>query len=79
MNPEADVKEAPPVESRSFTAADRCDKCGAQAKMEFRFKVGSLLFCGHHSRENNLMAQAQGGVPVYETQVAEAAVSLEDA
>lgn len=66
------------VETRSFTALDRCDTCGAQAKMEFRFKVGSLLFCGHHSRENNLLIQTQGGVPIYETEVAEVAVSLED-
>ena len=28
-----------------FNALDRCDKCGAQAK------VRAKLFCGHHARE----------------------------
>lgn len=67
------------VQTRSFNAADRCDKCGAQAKMEYVAKAGSLLFCGHHSTENHILLLAQGFEPVAETERVEAAVSLEDA
>lgn len=36
-----------------LTAMDRCDKCGAQAKVEVARlkegeKAGHLMFCGHH-------------------------------
>lgn len=35
-----------------FTAADRCDRCGAAAKARAILASGSeLLFCGHHARE----------------------------
>lgn len=38
---------------RGFTAIDRCDRCGAQARHAAR-KPGKpeLLFCGHHHREH---------------------------
>ncbi len=35
-----------------LTAADRCDRCGAQAYVRVVLPVGELLFCGHHSREH---------------------------
>lgn len=31
-----------------FTAKDRCDRCGAQAKMLALMVPGILLFCAHH-------------------------------
>lgn len=34
-----------------FTAHDRCDRCGAEAKARHNFSTGSLLLCGHHDRE----------------------------
>ncbi len=35
----------------SLTAADRCDRCGAQAYVRARLHAGGeLLFCLHHSR-----------------------------
>ena len=34
----------------SFTAADRCDVCGAQAFFRAVFVSGELTFCGHHGR-----------------------------
>jgi len=34
-----------------FTAQDRCDRCGAQAKVRAKLTSGELLFCGHHARE----------------------------
>jgi hypothetical protein len=35
-----------------LTAADRCDRCGAQAYIRATLASGSeLLFCAHHARE----------------------------
>jgi ribosomal protein L37E len=35
-----------------LTAADRCDRCGAQAYVRVTLPTGSeLLFCAHHGRE----------------------------
>ena len=31
-----------------LTAADRCDRCGAQAYVRVVLPVGELLFCAHH-------------------------------
>lgn len=42
-----------------LTAADRCDRCGAQAYVRVRLTSGGeLLFCAHHARsyENRLRA-----------------------
>ena len=37
----------------TLTAADRCDRCGAQAYVRVRLNSGGeLLFCGHHGREH---------------------------
>lgn len=33
-----------------LSAADRCDRCGAQAKIRVMLAGGDLLFCGHHAR-----------------------------
>jgi hypothetical protein len=36
-----------------FTAADRCDRCGAAAMVRAVLPSGSeLLFCGHHARKH---------------------------
>ncbi len=36
-----------------LTAADRCDRCGAQAYVRVRLIAGGeLLFCSHHAREH---------------------------
>ena len=44
----------------SLTAADRCDRCGAQARVRVVLANGELLFCGHHAKryEPELRAQA---------------------
>ncbi|MDO4613891.1 MAG: hypothetical protein Q4B10_07510 [Actinomycetaceae bacterium] len=39
--------------SNEFTAADRCDVCGAQAWVRAFFSSGILLFCAHHAREHS--------------------------
>ena len=37
----------------TLTAADRCDRCGAQAYVRARLTTGGeLLFCAHHGREH---------------------------
>jgi hypothetical protein len=39
--------------SAALTAADRCDRCGAQAYLRVELQSGGeLLFCAHHAREH---------------------------
>ena len=42
------------VADRTLTAADRCDRCGAQAyvRVVLESSGGELLFCAHHAREH---------------------------
>jgi len=40
------------VNHRELTLQDRCDSCGAAAKVIATFVTGELLFCGHHARES---------------------------
>lgn len=50
----------------ALTAADRCDRCGAQAVARATLSSGShLLFCGHHLRahEARLRQVARIDVP----------------
>lgn len=35
-----------------LTAADRCDRCGAQAYVRVVLPSGELLFCSHHARHH---------------------------
>jgi hypothetical protein len=38
--------------SSPMTAADRCDRCGAQAYVRVRLvSGGELLFCNHHAKK----------------------------
>jgi hypothetical protein len=42
-----------PSGSAGLTAADRCDRCGAQAYLRVELQSGGeLLFCAHHAREH---------------------------
>jgi hypothetical protein len=37
----------------TLTAADRCDRCGAQAYVRVRLHSGGeLFFCAHHGRKH---------------------------
>ncbi len=41
------------VVDAALTAADRCDRCGAQAYVRVTLPGGSeLLFCAHHGKEH---------------------------
>lgn len=44
-----------------FTAHDRCDTCGAQAKAKATMESGNdLLFCGHHINRFEAVLVSQG-------------------
>jgi hypothetical protein len=36
--------------SLTLTASDRCDRCGAQARVRVVLATGDLLFCAHHAK-----------------------------
>ena len=36
----------------SLTASDRCDRCGAQARVRATLASGELFFCSHHAKEH---------------------------
>ena len=44
----------------TLSAADRCDRCGAQARVRVVLTSGDLLFCAHHAHahEDKLKAAA---------------------
>ncbi len=47
--------------AHSLSAADRCDRCGAQAYVRARLATGGeLLFCAHHGREHEEKLRVQG-------------------
>lgn len=55
--PTAEV-EIPVVQT--LTAADRCDRCGAQAYTRAKKDSLEILFCAHHTRENHEALLAKG-------------------
>ena len=41
------------MDNQHLTAADRCDRCGAQAYLRVILASGGeLLFCAHHARKH---------------------------
>ncbi|GAY10463.1 hypothetical protein [Pseudonocardia sp. N23] len=38
--------------TRPLTRADRCDACGAAARVRVLLPAGELIFCGHHARRH---------------------------
>ena len=52
--------EETPVTTTLFTAADRCDRCGAQAHVVALLRGGILLFCRHHGHEHWGALEASG-------------------
>jgi hypothetical protein len=41
------------IETATLSAADRCDRCGAQAYVRVTMASGfELLFCAHHGKEH---------------------------
>jgi hypothetical protein len=49
--PMSAIESASLAGTRPFEAAERCDRCGAKAKVRAVLaNGGELLFCGHHAR-----------------------------
>lgn len=50
----------PSAPSPTLSAVDRCDRCGAQARVRVVLSSGDLLFCAHHAHayEDKLRATA---------------------
>ncbi|WP_119727850.1 MULTISPECIES: DUF7455 domain-containing protein [Thermomonospora] len=47
--------------TKPLTAADRCDRCGAQAYVRaVLVGGGDLLFCAHHGRKYSASLRASG-------------------
>ena len=64
---EADVTTAVAT-SMPLTAADRCDRCGAQAYLRVELRSGGeLLFCAHHAREHGEALKEVAAAMVDET------------
>ncbi len=54
-----------------LTAADRCDRCSAAARVRAVLPSGSeLLFCKHHYNEHREGLEAKGAVLLEEAPVA---------
>ena len=55
-----DVNATVTPSAPTLTAADRCDRCGAQAFVRVVLSSGDLLFCAHHAKayEDKLTATA---------------------
>jgi hypothetical protein len=50
MNTTQEITSATAAEA-GFNVIDRCDRCGAAAKVRaLLYGGGELLFCGHHAR-----------------------------
>lgn len=39
-----------PTAPSTLTNADRCDRCGAQARVRVVLPPGELMFCAHHAK-----------------------------
>lgn len=49
--------------TEALSAADRCDRCGAQAYVRANLATGGvLLFCAHHAKEHRPALEAAGAV-----------------
>jgi hypothetical protein len=67
MTAEATEEEFESIElPPKFTAKDRCDRCGAQAKALALLTEGILLLCGHHGREHKTALEDQGAQMEFE-------------
>ena len=40
------------IDDATLSAADRCDRCGAQAYVKVIMPSGDLLFCAQHGKEH---------------------------
>jgi hypothetical protein len=65
---EADVTTAVAPGTAALSAADRCDRCGAQAYLKVELlSGGELHFCAHHAREHGDALKAVAANVIDET------------
>ncbi len=65
---EAEVTTAVATGSAALSAADRCDRCGAQAYLKVELlSGGELHFCAHHAREHSDALKAVAANVIDET------------
>jgi hypothetical protein len=65
---EADVTTAVAPGAAALSAADRCDRCGAQAYLKVELlSGGELHFCAHHAREHGEALKAVAAQVIDET------------
>lgn len=49
----------------TLTVADRCDRCGAQARVIFAMPInGEILMCKHDADKHGDAVQSKGGIIV---------------
>jgi hypothetical protein len=60
-----------------FSAADRCDRCGAQAYMSATKESFELLFCLHDGKKHNLALEMDGWTLSYDVMAIERLVEPE--
>jgi hypothetical protein len=66
--------------SSALSAADRCDRCGAQAYLRVELQSGGeLLFCAHHAREHGDKLREIAATVIDETDKLSASASATDA
>ncbi|MBK5308194.1 MAG: hypothetical protein JJD92_16025 [Frankiaceae bacterium] len=60
MSVNATVTPAAHATPATLTASDRCDRCGAQARVRVVLVTGDLVFCAHHAKayDEKLRAKA---------------------
>jgi hypothetical protein len=62
----------------TLNALDRCDRCGAQARVRYDLNGLELLFCGHHDNQNRAALLDKGATIVADDLLlAEATAGLE--
>ena len=64
-----------PAAPATLTASDRCDRCGAQARVRVVLAAGDLLFCAHHAKAYDAKLRATAVEYVDETHALAAEIS----
>ena len=64
-----------PAAPSTLTAADRCDRCGAQARVRVVLATGDLIFCAHHAKAYDAKLRAAAVEYVDETAALDTEIS----
>ena len=64
-----------PAAPSTLTASDRCDRCGAQARVRVVLATGDLIFCAHHAKAYDAKLRAEAIEYVDETAALDSEIS----